>query len=311
MVSVLAASIAAIGGLWYSNVQAHHANEQAREERMLHKEGQVTDRYTAAVDNLGENKVDVRLGGVYALQRIMQDSPRDQPTVANILATYVRTHATAPPPKGQDLPADVLAAFIALTARDVSYDQGFLPNLRGARLPRVDLTSSARGAKAALGETDLRGADLRHAFLSDADLSGANLDKANLRRAALDGADLREAGLAKADLRDANLYGALLNGAGLPHSDLRRANFREARMMAASLYRSDLSGAYLSDADLRRAQLVGADLRGADLTRADLRKADLTGADLRGADLRNATVTKKQIDTARTDDTTKPPPALT
>ncbi|WP_371621563.1 hypothetical protein OG245_00620 [Streptomyces sp. NBC_01116] len=44
------------------------------------KEGQITDRYTAAVGNLGEDKMDVRLGGIYALERIMQDSRRDQPT---------------------------------------------------------------------------------------------------------------------------------------------------------------------------------------------------------------------------------------
>jgi hypothetical protein len=48
-------------------------------------QGQVTDRYNAAITNLGDSSVDVRLGGIYALQRIMQDSPRDQTTVVAVL----------------------------------------------------------------------------------------------------------------------------------------------------------------------------------------------------------------------------------
>lgn len=83
LVSILLASLAAVAALWYSNVQVRQANDQARQERALVKEGQITDRYTAAVGNLGADRTDVRLGGIYALQRIMQDSPvttRPSPT---------------------------------------------------------------------------------------------------------------------------------------------------------------------------------------------------------------------------------------
>ncbi|MCX4967124.1 hypothetical protein OHA98_20475 [Streptomyces sp. NBC_00654] len=115
--TVVVAAVVAVVGLWYSNVQTRQANKQAqqataqaRDDRALAKEGQITDRYTAAVGNLGEDKVDVRLGGIYALQRIMQDSHRDQPTIANVLTTYIRTHTAKSPAKSQDVPADVHAA---------------------------------------------------------------------------------------------------------------------------------------------------------------------------------------------------------
>ncbi|MEV5680738.1 hypothetical protein AB0L80_42070 [Streptomyces sp. NPDC052069] len=101
--TVVVAAVVAVVGLWYSNVQTRQANDQVRNDRALAKEGQITDRYTAAVGNLGEDKVDVRLGGIYALQRIMQDSRRDQPTIANVLATYIRTLA-ANPRKGPGRP---------------------------------------------------------------------------------------------------------------------------------------------------------------------------------------------------------------
>ncbi len=70
----------------------------------------------------------------------------------------------------------------------------------------------------------LRGADLRRANLSYADLSDADLRRANLSYANLRGADLSDADLRRANLSDANLRGADLGGADLSDADLRRAN---------------------------------------------------------------------------------------
>ncbi len=113
---------------------------------------------------------------------------------------------------------------------------------------------------AAMSGRDLRGADLRVAYLSGEDLRYANLSDANLRYANLSGSDLRYANLQGADLRVAHLH---------------RAN----------LHKVDLHGQDLSDAYLLGANLSDANLRDADLSDADLSFADLRGADLRGADL--------------------------
>jgi len=40
----------------------------------LTEQGQVTDRYTKAIEQLGSDKLDVRIGGIYALERIARDS---------------------------------------------------------------------------------------------------------------------------------------------------------------------------------------------------------------------------------------------
>jgi hypothetical protein len=61
------------------------------------REGQLTDRYTKAVDQLGSQHLDVRLGGIYALERIARDSPYDRTTIEEVLTTYVRGHAPWPP----------------------------------------------------------------------------------------------------------------------------------------------------------------------------------------------------------------------
>jgi hypothetical protein len=91
--------------------------------------------------------------------------------------------------------------------------------------------------------------NFRH-FLSEADLSQANLSEANL---------------SNANLSEANLFNANLN----------KANFSNA----------DLSEANVSYAYLRKADLSNADLRNADLSVAILNNADLSYADLSYADL--------------------------
>ncbi|MFF1399375.1 pentapeptide repeat-containing protein [Streptomyces sp. NPDC058287] len=315
--AVLATVAVAVGTLWYSSVQTRQANEQARDDRALAKEGQITDRYTAAVANLGEDKMDVRLGGIYALQRITQDSPRDQSTIANVLATYIRTHATKPPAKGSSVPADVQAAVNILAARDIARDGTFRLDLHAVKLHEVDFVYRRPGSGAAFGSAILWDADLSNTDLHNADLHGANLHHADLHEvklfdADLQAADLQRADLQAADLQRANLRRADLEGADLRHAilfnaDLRHTKLYKADLRRAILAKADLHGTLLAEADLRGAALggdmrhvvlLGANLRGVglykvDLSGADLSRADLSGAylnstDLRGAELRGA-----------------------
>jgi hypothetical protein len=44
----------------------------------------------------GADKLDVRLGGIYALERIAKGSKRDHPTVVEVLSAFVREHAQPP-----------------------------------------------------------------------------------------------------------------------------------------------------------------------------------------------------------------------
>ncbi|MFI6728695.1 pentapeptide repeat-containing protein [Streptomyces atratus] len=292
MFTVVVAAVVAVVGLWYSNVQTRQTNEQAQQanaraldDRALAKEAQITDRYTAAVGNLGEDKVDVRLGGVYALQRIMQDSRRDQPTIANVLATYIRTHAAKPPAKDQDVPADVQAALTSLATRDTARDDTFLLDLHAAKLPNINLATTEESAAA------LRGADLSSSDLRDANLTGADLRGANLTGATLTGTTLRGANLNRANLDSANLSS----------SDLSFMDLRGANLNGTNLRDADLSNANLSYTDLSYTDLSGAHLNG-----ANLRDANLSGTDLRGAKY----LTREQVDSALTDSDTQLPVLL-
>ncbi|MCX4455776.1 pentapeptide repeat-containing protein [Streptomyces sp. NBC_01728] len=219
MAVALVTSIAAIGALVFTS----RSVTQAQEGLGLSQEGQITDRYNAAVENLGDEAMDVRLGGIYSLQRIMQDSRRDHPTVVNVLSTYVRTHSAKihMPAEGKaflpgedELPADIQAAITVLASRNVKYDGKMKVNLQYSHLFLADLEEAElAGADlewvdlsvARLDGANLRGANLESASLSDADLPGANLRGASLRGASLEDVDLKGADLRDADLRDADL----------------------------------------------------------------------------------------------------------
>jgi hypothetical protein len=59
----------------------------------LSREGYVTDRYTKTIEQLGSGSLDVRLGAIYALERIMVDSMRDHPAIVEVLAAFAREHS--------------------------------------------------------------------------------------------------------------------------------------------------------------------------------------------------------------------------
>jgi hypothetical protein len=140
-----------------------------REQLQIAQQGQVTERFTRAIDQLGHAELDVRLGGIYALERIANDSEDDRTTIAEVLTAFVRGHAPWPPrlpgqylaetpieqvPELQVRAPDVQAALTVLARRQP------LPKLRG----RLDLEG-----------TDLRKARLEDAYLQDASLANAYL----------------------------------------------------------------------------------------------------------------------------------------
>ncbi len=75
-------------------------NLRVTQERLdVDRESQITGRFTQAIGQLGAElkdgrpNLEVRLGGIYALERIARDSPRDHWTIMEVLTAYVRENA--------------------------------------------------------------------------------------------------------------------------------------------------------------------------------------------------------------------------
>jgi hypothetical protein len=185
----------------------------------LSRESQVTDRYTKAIQQLGSNTIDVTIGGIYALERIARDSPRDHPTVMEVLAACIREHSREQWPSASserpntELPErttrpDVQAALTVIGRRNARHDR------QGVDLGGADLTGANLG-HANLSRANLFGANLTGAYLTRANLTGAYLARANLTGATLHHADLTGAFLLQADLTGALLADAIFTGAEL------------------------------------------------------------------------------------------------
>jgi hypothetical protein len=189
--------------------QLQQAREQAqRSDKRLHEqisialEGQITDRYTKAVEQLGHSQLAVRLGAVYALRRVAHDSVGDRLTISEVLCAFVRTaerpqfNEADPQHRTLDKRApDIHAALRVLGDwhERVGEDEPWL-DLHGADLRGANL-DSARLVKAYLYDADLREARLCEAILEDAQLDRVDLRKAELHGANLDGASLYDANL--------------------------------------------------------------------------------------------------------------------
>lgn len=84
----LLAGMGAAGGLAYTA----RTLRLGQENYQLDSQGQITDRYSKALAQLGDDKIEIRLGGIFAQERLMRDSEADQSTIMETLAAFVRQH---------------------------------------------------------------------------------------------------------------------------------------------------------------------------------------------------------------------------
>ena len=244
----------------------------------LTEQGQVTNRYTKAIEQLGSDKFEVRIGGIYALERVARDSARDHPTVMEVLSQFIREHSRKlPVPSADDEPGvdapkhrtrpDVQAAVTVIGRRNPAYD----PEDLEIELPGGGLLHQSYGP-------DLTGADLTRADLTRADLAGARLARADLTGADLAGADLSDAFLADANFTGAYLTGAVLSWAYLAHANLTDADLTDVVLTNANLSGTDLTSAKLGNTNLAHANLTDVDLTEVDLDAVNLADANFTNA---------------------------------
>jgi hypothetical protein len=268
-VGQLLGGAAVLFGAWLAflqfSQQQQTAQLQLKQQQQAARDLLISNQVSQGFEQLASDKLAMRLGGIYALEGVMNTSERSEQyrgPVLEMLCAFVREYAIGK--TISEKPAiDIQAALTVIGRRkgqeppDLAY-----VNIPGANLSRANL----RGA-------DLNSADLNSAYLSRSDLTGANLIGANLTGANLTGANLSRADLTGADLTGANLGLADLNGAYLSGANLTGAN----------LNRTNLRSADLSGANLRGASLIGTNLSVAYLIGADLTGATLSGAKLRGA----------------------------
>jgi uncharacterized protein YjbI with pentapeptide repeats len=306
--TALGATIVAIATL-----MRHFAQTDADRQR------RIVETFSRTVEQLGSDKLEVRVGAIFALERLSKESTDDYWTIMEVLAAFVRDRMRyttimdrlskrsyflwqqAGQPEGrseefwaealrlellEETPTDIAAIFTVIERRS---DEN----------RRLEIERDWR--------FDFRATYLRNVLLKQFQLQRANLSEAHLERASLVGVHLEQA-----DLYETHLEGAFLDHAHLERAFLFRAHLERPSLWRAHLEGANLRGAHLEEGSLREAHLEGADLRragahlegadlrraGAHLERADLRGAHFEGADLRGAHLEGANLREAHLEGA-------------
>jgi hypothetical protein len=189
----------------------------AQNQLQVAQEGQITERFTRAIEQLGSDRMEIRLGGIYALERIANDSDKDYWPIMETLTAYVRENApwreplpespkeaTGPEALEEETKTlESLGTSASVAPKPVTDIQAILTVL-GRRKYRYG--QEEEKGRLDLRNTDLRGASLRGAHLEWAFLMGAHLEGTFLMEAHLEWAFLSKAtGLTREQLARAFL----------------------------------------------------------------------------------------------------------
>lgn len=179
--------------------QSETAAKRHEEQTAADRERRITESFAKAIEQLGDDKLEVRLGGIYTLERIARESEREYWPIMETLTAYVRERAPWPPKSsGADETAHEIASRLELDTdptaenRPATDIQAVLAVL-GRRDEAARQRDQEKGRRLNLQRTDLRGANLEEAHLE-----GASLLDAHLKYAWLQGAHLEDANLGDA-----------------------------------------------------------------------------------------------------------------
>jgi uncharacterized protein YjbI with pentapeptide repeats len=220
--------------------QQQASQRQFSQQQQASRDLLISNQVSKGFEQLGKKEsVVVRLGGIYALEGVMNASAQYHTPVLEALCAFVRDGTQNE--TGEGPPASDFQAALTVIGRRQSWTNGDV-DLHGANLSGVSL-----------GELNLIGVNLSGAYLVFANLRDASLDGANLSHATL-----LNSNLSMATLSRANLSGANIGGLEPSRADLSRADLDHADLSGANLSRTNLSGANMRHANISGTVFDGA-----------------------------------------------------
>jgi hypothetical protein len=203
----------------------------------------------------GKSRVE-RLGGIYALEGVMNNSKQYFKPILEGLSAYVReeTRPRYDPNEKADSTCDAIEKQPAICDAGHRQTAACLSRISWQLKPpdadiQASLTVMARRGSGE-GHVDLTDARIRRAFLNDANLKHAEIPHAWLCFAHLTRAKLESANLSGTNLKCACLMGAELSQANLSGTDLTGADLTGANLIGAIVSQAQLDNACGTNASL-------------------------------------------------------------
>jgi len=220
-----------------ANKNAAVANKNAE----IAENKQIIECFAKAIEQLGSEKIEVRIGAIYTLERIANDSIKNYWVVIQVIMAFIRDKTLI---KGED-------TLDNNTSLNIETDIQTALTVIGRR--RLEFEKEEQ--RIILANINISKADLYKVNLDNASLVKANLSKAFLFRANLISTNLYKADLSEADLAESKLCGAILCGANLSEASLRSVDLTGADLSKANLYGANLIQAKLPKLEhLKRAK---------------------------------------------------------
>lgn len=177
------------------------------------------DRLQKAVENLSNEKINIRIAGLYILENLIENNPLRTSNVLEIICSYFRTKEHDESTETEDkICLDIVSRIWSSKQKYWDYDKNGEPDLRGINVDNMQMwhihLNNFFLENTSFKNCYLKLAQLQNSYLAFADFENAFLEDANLHESKLYCTDLRKA----KGLRGEQLEKALgCNGTKLPN----------------------------------------------------------------------------------------------
>ncbi|WP_370280993.1 pentapeptide repeat-containing protein [Pontibacterium sp.] len=304
--------IAALFGFPMIIWRTHIASRQAATAEDSH----VAETYTKAIEQLGAAndagipKLELRLGALYALEKIAKNNHSYHSQIMEVLCAYVRLHArvegenksdTSVPNTAHFSPReDIQTAVTILCRRNLEFDQdNFRPDLSAVDLQGIDLSNQRlenyNFARSNLRKAWIKGASLISCNFDLSTLDNANLSKCDISKCSFNGTFLRDVFLEKSTFLDCELKHATLTGAILSSGAIQNVDANGANLHGAFLDSVQITDSYFTLCHFESANLSGSKLTNTDVNRSHFQESILTNTSFKSVTVNKASFAEAEI----------------
>jgi Pentapeptide repeats (9 copies)/Pentapeptide repeats (8 copies) len=235
---------------------------------ILARRGQFGERLGAAVEGLGGDSLERRVGSILSLGAMAGGEKDSASAIARVLCSFIRATTTTDEYRSKysdcSPRADVQAAIsvLARARRRTIWWQWISIDLRGSVLSHADFEAG----------------DFRRTLFQDCVLTNTSFFRCRLSRANFSRAHLEDSDFNQADLRRASLFMA-----HSPSTTFRRSNLVRANLTRAELQKCGFDGARIirctfGQAKLDESTFEGAHIRGGEFHKVDPKILGVIGA---------------------------------
>jgi uncharacterized protein YjbI with pentapeptide repeats len=211
----------------------------------------ITERFSKAVEQLASDKIEIRLGAIYSLERLAKDSPKDHCSIMQVLASFIKENSPLETVRKRGLIQDILssssndlnnvdrpqkirtdiqAALTVIGRRNDEYD-ALIDTKKGLHILEMSNTNLSQSTLIRLSFqcTWFSESSFEESEFANVDFVDANFAETNFKNSKFRRVNLRDANLRGANLERATFYGTNFKGAILQGANVRGAYFEKSK----------------------------------------------------------------------------------